>query len=264
MKYYGSHISLEKSYEQTILRAVNLNISAIQIFTGPPSRIQVRVPTKEDSEIFIKIKSEQDIKTFVHMPYILNTGNLDKYDWKSSSFLKYLDVCMELEIDGVVWHTGAAGSISINEGRDAFRKYLELFIAHTRGSKTVLAPENTATLGTQITCKVDDLLDLLEDYPTVKMTFDYAHAYGSGCDLNDHGEQDRISNRLKEKLALVHLNDTPILLGKHVDRHSSVFDPLSQITPDNMERIMTLLKHVPHVLERDKINQDEVELMKRV
>jgi endonuclease IV len=264
MKYYGAHIGLQKTFEETIMSAVAYEMTAIQIFLSGNVGATPRNPSQQDVDRFLGIKRDKDIKVFVHMPYTINTGNLEKHDWKVTAFKKYLDLSMRMELDGIVWHPGATSNkVTIDEGREIFSSYLETFLHHIKGSKLVLAPENTATLGTQIASVVDNLIDMVNKFPQVKMTLDYAHLYASGYDLNDHALQDSLVAKIKDKLALVHLNDTPTKLGGHIDRHSSVYDPASSILPANMERIVSLLSHVPHVLERDKLNQDEFDLMKR-
>jgi endonuclease IV len=265
MKYCGAHIGLQSTLEETITNAVKWNMTAIQIFLSGNVGATPRNPSQQDVDRFKSIKSEKDIKVFVHMPYTINTGNLEKYEWKVSAFKKYLDLAMRMELDGVVWHPGATSNkVTLNEGRDIFSNYLETFTNHVQASGLILAPENTATLGTQIATQIDDLLAIINKFPEVKMTFDTAHAYAGGLDLNDHAVQDVLVSKVKDKLALVHLNDTPMELGSYRDRHSSIFDPNSKIASANMERLMTLLNHVPHVLERDKLNQDEFDLMKKV
>lgn len=265
MKYYGAHVSLQPSFAETIKTVANLELTAAQIFLSSNQAATPRKPTQSDIDEFRRIKLEKDIKMFVHMPYTINTGNREKHDWKLDAFKKYLDLAMELNINAVVWHPGATSNkVSLDEGRNIFREYLQAFSDHCKGSGLVLAPENTATLGTQIATPIYDLLGILSEFPEVRMTLDTAHAYGAGIDLNNHAVQDELVSKLKDKLALVHLNDTPMELGSYKDKHSSIFAPESKILPANMERLMTLLNHVPHVLERDTLNQDELDLMKKV
>ena len=90
--------------------------------------------------------------------------------------------------------------------------------------------ENTAGSGGTIGRSVDELatiVDRMDKHPRLGLCLDSCHLYGSGYDITDRDELDRLLEEVDEKigldrLRLLHINDSKAPLGSNRDRHDGV------------------------------------------
>ncbi|MGB9620661.1 MAG: deoxyribonuclease IV, partial [Armatimonadota bacterium] len=121
-------------------------------------------------------------------------------------------------------HKGSGSELGLRRVAESLRFALD---AH---DSVTVALELGAGGGSSVGSRFDEvarIIDYLAGHPRVGIAIDTAHLYAAGYDVsNSEGvnamfaELDRLVG--VERLKLIHLNDTPALLGSHRDRHHHI------------------------------------------
>lgn len=259
MKYFGAHVGTQGYYPNALKCAIEHGMTAIQIELGDLTKGTVRNPDQKETTEYLNLLHENDIKVFVHMPYILNTANPTKPGWVKKIFSDWIGVADKLECSGIVWHPGSHKEATMEQGVENFQKFIEYLLPKT---EMLLLPENTAGSGTAIANDLPRLFDMIEMFPVdrVKITFDSCHAWASGFDLASLAERTWLHAR-EDRIGLVHANNSEAPFGSHRDKHASIAQD-STIPSDLLKQVYGILSSIPHVLERNQLNLDELEILK--
>jgi deoxyribonuclease-4 len=233
----------------------------MQIFTKTAN--QWREPAIDDAEraaFRSGVKSSALVVTNAHDSYLINLASPDPALWTRSliSFVSELRRSAALGLTFVVSHPGNFiddWSSGVARNAAAITVALETVPTAPR-----LLLEMTAGSGTALGATFEDMATLLGALPValqsrVGVCVDTAHVHAAGYDLaNDYDDVwqrfDDIIGR--ERLGMLHLNDSKAPLGSHRDRHELIGE--GAIGETAFRRIMTdpRLAQIPMVIETPK------------
>ena len=143
MPIVGAHVSAAGSLDLSFDRALDIGANATQIFISPP---QQWAQTKHSPEGIKKYRDNLEksgIKAnFIHGTYLVNLAAANpEHLQKSIDWLRYaLKLAEELNMDGVIFHTGSHKGAGLDQTIDqickALIKILEVLAVHPGGVDT--------------------------------------------------------------------------------------------------------------------------------
>ncbi|MFQ5537201.1 MAG: deoxyribonuclease IV, partial [Gemmatimonadota bacterium] len=197
-----------------------------------------------------------------HDSYLINLSSPDEALWERSveSFAAELTRCAALGLDFLVTHPGNATDGDLEEGIRRNALGLTRALEEVDAGSVRILLELTAGSGTSVGGRFEHLAAILEAVPEpwrdrIGVCVDTCHAYAAGYDLvgDYEGVWEAYARVLdRERLGLLHLNDSRHPLGSHKDRHETLGE--GTLGPDPFRRIMLdpRLAQVPKVLETPK------------
>ena len=216
----------------SIDRALEIGADALQLF-AQPNRAW-RFPDHDPAllEAFREKREATGIgAAFIHALYLLNLAgeNPDFYEKSTTALRRTAETATAIGAEGVCFHTGSHLGGGLEASLDRIAAALEPALAAC-SDQTWLLIENTAGSGGTIGRSVDELatiVDRMDKHPRLGLCLDSCHLYGSGYDITDRDELDRLLEEVDEKigldrLRLLHINDSKAPLGSNRDRHDGV------------------------------------------
>ncbi len=229
----GAHVSIAGGADLAILRGMELDCQAIQMFTKNNNQWRA-APLKDDVvERFRANLASSDIHPIVgHTSYLINLGTSDKALWKKScaSLETELERCERLGVSFLVTHPGSHVGAGIEKGLQNVAKALNEINARTPGYRVMTLVEHMAGQGTNL-CgefeQIAQLLSIVAEPDRVGVCLDTAHLFAAGCDYRTPDKYAALIERLDATIGLtkvrcIHLNDSKTPLGSHVDRHEAI------------------------------------------
>lgn len=239
-------------------RVFNLEGECFQFFARSPHGGSVKEATDEEIFKFQEELRRYELKNYyIHTPYFINLASLDNRIFYGSinAIKEDLKRAERLGAKFVVTHLGSAKDfksegelLKQNEDLDIPQKYQKILtkLAFERNfsqkafsrvisglkaivsekSKVPLLIEISAGSGAILGVSFEEIAFYLEEVPALSgFCFDTAHAFASGYDLRTEKELKATFNLLekhvgKEKLKLIHLNDSLGELNSNKDRHA--------------------------------------------
>src|SRR5688500_13480747 len=238
----------------------------MQIFTKMANRWAERECVDEECAEFREALSGTDVvATSAHDSYLINLASPDPVLRARSieSFVCELTRTERLGLDYLVSHPGnymdeRASGIARNA------EAISLALERSPG-RAVLLLELTAGGGTVLGSTFEDMAELIAAIPPsvrgrIGVCFDTAHVFAAGYDLaNDYdGVWSRFDDVVgRERLRMMHLNDSKVPLGSKRDRHELIGE--GAIGEGAFRRIMNdeRLASVPKVIETPKLDDAE-------
>ena len=264
----GAHLSVSGGLHQAVDRALDLHMTAVQIFTKSNRRWQDKPLTEAAVTAWRARFAESGLAAAVsHASYLINLAAGEQpIQTKSRMGLRdELQRAYLLGIPHVVMHPGAhkgagpeAGIQRIAEAvRATYGEHPEL--ANTRLLFEIMAGQGTV-IG-RSPAELGQLLQQLEGEATVGVCLDTCHAFAAGFDLRTpEGYTDFMAQCDRDfGLAAVgcwHLNDSKGTLGSHRDRHQHLGEgelgtaPFACILNDRRWFEIPLLLETPKTIER--------------
>ncbi|MBA3579053.1 MAG: deoxyribonuclease IV [Gemmatimonadaceae bacterium] len=262
----GAHTSIAGGTANAPPRAKAIAATAMQIFTKMANRWAERECLEDECETFQTALAETEVTaTCAHDSYLINLASPDPVLRARSleSFIGELKRSEALRLDYLVSHPGnfmderAAG---IARNAEAIGIVLERVPGHVR-----LLLELTAGGGTVLGSTFEDMAGLIAAIPEpsrarVGVCFDTAHVFAAGYDLiSDYdGVWARFDDVVgRERLGMMHLNDSKVPLGSKRDRHELIGEGAIGEAP--FRRIMNddRLASIPKVIETPKLDDAE-------
>ncbi len=231
---FGAHVSSSGSIDTAIDRIEAIGGDAVQVFTQSPRMWRPTAHAPEAIDRFRARRAEAGIgPALCHALYLINLASPRFYEQSVEALRTTVDVARAIEADGVVFHVGS----HLGEG---FEAGLELVVSALAeclercGEQTWLLLENTAGAGGTIGRSVEELAAIFErlgSHPALGLCLDSAHLYGSGYDVADRSELDRLLAQVDELIGLdrlraLHVNDSAAPLGSNRDRHANIGEGL--------------------------------------
>jgi deoxyribonuclease IV len=257
----GAHVSTAGGTITGPARAKAIAATAMQIFTKQANRWAERDCEHEECRAFTAALADTEVRsTVAHDSYLINLASPDAVLRARSmeSFAAELRRCEALGLDFLVSHPGnymdeRASGIARNA--DAIAECLERV-----PGRTVLCLETTAGAGTALGATFEELAAIIDRVPArlhhrLGVCVDTCHVYAAGYDLA--GDYDGVWARFddvlgRERLRVMHLNDSKTPFGSRKDRHELIAEGTLGEAP--FRRIMTdeRLAAVPKVIETPK------------
>ena len=262
----GAHVSTAGGTPTAPGRAKAIGATAMQIFSKQANRWAERACDGEECAAFRTALADTAVGvTVAHDSYLINLASPDPALRARSveSFVAELARCEQLGLDYLVSHPGNFmddRESGIARNADGIAAGLERV-----PGRTMLLMEMTAGQGTVIGSTFEEMAALLGRIPAslqsrVAVCADTAHLYAAGYDLvNDFdGVWARFDDALgRDRLRLLHLNDSKAPLGSHRDRHELIGEGTIGEAP--FRRLMTgdRFADIPKVIETPKLDDAE-------
>lgn len=259
----GAHVSIAGGTHEAPFRARATGASAMQIFTKMANRWAERTCEDEECTLFrVNLADTRVRETMAHDSYLINLASPDAKMRRQSieSFVAELQRCEALGLDYLVSHPGnymddrASG---LRRNADGIAEALE-----RAPGKTIVCMETTAGSGTALGATFEELAALFEMIPPplrgrMGVCVDTCHVYSAGHDLvkDFDGVWARFDDVVgRERLRVMHLNDSKTPFGSRRDRHELIGEGSLGEMP--FRRIMTepRFDRVPKVLETPKLS----------
>lgn len=261
----GSHVgfSAGKQLLGSVEEALSYEANTFMFYTGAPQNTMRNSIRDELTMEAYKLMKENGIKlenVVIHAPYIVNLGNLEKFDF-SVEFLKgEIARANLLGIRNVVLHPGANVSYSRDESLDSIIKGLNLILDNNMDVTICL--ETMAGKGTEIGINISELKKIIEGCKfkdKIGVCLDTCHLWDSGVDLDKFDEYINEFDREIgiDYIKVIHINDSKNEMGSHKDRHENIgfgkigFDTLIKIIYDDR------FKDIPKILETPYVTKDD-------
>jgi deoxyribonuclease IV len=228
----GFHVSISGSIDLAVDRALEMGCTTFQIFTRNPRGWAFKPLEEEQVELFRQKRSKAGYERVVaHMPYLPNlAASIKPYQRQSRASLKAeVGRCNALGIDYLVAHIGSHMGKGTMEGvKNVVGACNEALDANP--GKTVLLVETMAGQKNSVGSRFEELrliLDGVRESERMGVCFDTAHVFAAGFDLSSKPAVERTMGMFgdivgKERLKVVHLNDSIGPVGSGLDRHEYV------------------------------------------
>ncbi len=262
----GCHHSIAGGLAAAVDRADRLSSTALQIFTHSPTTWRMQPLSPEDVKAYKARLIESSVTwVAVHAMYLINLATPDPIHWERSATALATEAqrAARLNADLLVVHMGhSMGSPpdeAIRRTVDALRRVLD-DDAFRAPSRLRLALENTAGAGTSVGGTWERLAQVLvglENASRVGVCVDTCHAVAAGYELHSRTAVEKTMRTLertidRDRLMLVHLNDSGSPVGSRRDRHAHIGG--GAIGEEGVSALLThpALREVPVILETPK------------
>lgn len=237
---------------------------------------------KDILEIKNLIKKINYKYVFIHASYQINIG-AEPVITKETLYNPGLDIfiteiinSIKVGANGIVVHMGknVKNQYDIN---DVFNNMINFVIQlfnkikinkiFSKSKNFLILFETPAGQGGEM-CK--DLIDLVnfikvfkktKFYKNIGLCIDTCHIFQAGYDLNNKNEIIKIHKILepiKEKIKLIHLNDSYHPVGSHLDRHEQIGK--GHIIVDNLIKFILPFKNLPLILETKPPYKNQIDM----
>ena len=227
----GRHMPLHANAVKATEIARNIGCNAIQIFASNPTGWRPPAGDGASSVLFAQAARLNELyPVVIHAPYLINLASPDDSIWeKSTALLQWtLQRGALLGAHYVVFHTGSHRGSGVEAGIARIAEAIRRILPETP-PEVMLLLENDVGAGNSLGYSFEQLgavIDLLPDYrERLGVCIDTAHLWGAGYDISNASttremlEQfDRIMGL--DRLKVIHLNDTEMVLGSHRDVHA--------------------------------------------
>jgi len=228
----GFHVSISGSIDQAVDRALEMGCTTFQIFTRNPRGWAFKPLDEGQAQLFREKRGKAGYERVVaHMPYLPNlAASIKPYQKQSRASLKAeVARCETLEVDYLVAHIGSHMGKGTMEGiKNVIGACNEALDANS--GKTVLLIETMAGQKHSVGSRFEELrliLDGVRDSERMGVCLDTCHVFAAGFDLSGKQAVERTMGMFgdvvgKERLKVVHLNDSVGPVGSGLDRHEYV------------------------------------------
>lgn len=234
MKFLGAHVSVEGGVDKAPLNAMSIGAKAFALFVKP-QRQWIAPPLKPGVvEAFQKNVAAAGIESrniLPHASYLINMANPDETARLKAvdSLVGELERCHELGLPGLNIHPGSFLKTGTRE--EASKRISDsINRALSKVAEVSVILENTAGQGSYMGSTFEELALMIEgvdDQNRVGVCLDTAHLFGAGFDISSDSGYKKMLKEFAlivgfDKLRALHLNDTKVSLGSHVDRHAPI------------------------------------------
>jgi len=228
----GAHISAAGDISQAPLRAASAGCECFQFFSRPPQGGSAKEITDKLAAEFKTNSQKYNLESYIHTPYYINLASTKNNIYYGS--IKVIREELErgslLGVKYIMTHIGSSKELGEKMGlKKAIDGLAEIMRGYQGSTKLLL--ENSAGAGTIIGDTLKELATIiyspkLKKY-SIGICFDTAHAFASGYDLRDTKTVTATFKQLdkiigKEKLKLIHANDSLAEFNSHKDRHAHI------------------------------------------
>ena len=257
----GAHVPTSGGMaKRSIEYALTTKAEAIQVFASNPRGWAMPEPNPEADERFKVRAAELDIETYVHAPFLINLGSptVSTYENSLASTAYSLRRGREIGALGVVIHTGSA--VDENHVSNAWKqisKGVMPILEKLKDNDPWLLLEPTAGQGQSLVRNIEDLskyFEALKWHPKVGVCLDTCHVYAAGHDIKTKGGMKKTLDLLvevagKERIQLIHANDSMDVLGSLKDRHENLGEGEIGVKPFEELIAHPAVKNAPLILE---------------
>ena len=240
----GPHLPLGGGLLSAAERAAEIGATAVQVFTDNPTAWRRRAQLPPELPAFRARLTQAGVGTVaVHAPYLVNLCGPNQDFWRRSvaTMANELQVGAQYGADFVVMHIGSHRGSTRELGISRLAHGLHAVIDEATAAPLAngdvlprLVLENAPGSGDGIGSTIEDLADILEALMAAGLPLDQlgvcldtAHLWAAGYDIaNERGVAElvaQVERRIgRERVLMIHLNDSRTVLESHVDRHEHI------------------------------------------
>jgi deoxyribonuclease-4 len=277
MLYLGVHASINKGIIRAKEETEAIGGNCMQIFSGSPQSLELgKVYELKNSEK-LEIKTAlQDFPTYIHSKYLLNFGRhlIPKNKIFLKRYVQELDLSVELGIRGVVLHFGVAvGGMQKEEAYDNMIKSI-VYCVENADKKAVPILETNSCENNLFGNTIDNIAFIYHGLPKkiqarVMFCIDTCHIFVCGYPIQKPGGWKKYIREFekkvgKNKIAVVHLNDSATPFGGRIDKHADIGE--GYIFKNNLDVLHEVIgwsskKSIPAILETHGEFKPQLELI---
>ena len=234
----GLHVSASGGAANAPERAKKLGAECFQFFSRSPRGGTASKITKEIEQSFKEKCHEYKMESYIHTPYYINFAALNKSIAKNTERIitEELERATQLGVSYVITHLGSAkdwsGANSDHIPNGALKQTIEglktVYKDSPKGGAQLLL-EISAGAGAVIGNSFEDLAYIIKKLAkrNIHTCLDTAHMLATGYDIRTTDAVDKTMKEFhkhlgKERLKLVHMNDSKVDLGERKDRHEHI------------------------------------------
>lgn len=261
----GSHVGFSSGRQLlgSVMEALSYGSNTFMFYTGAPQNTKRSGLSDELTYEAYKVMKDNNIdleKVIIHAPYIVNLGNLSKFEF-SVDFLKgEVFRASQLGIKNVVLHPGAYVSYTKDESINSIIDGLNLILDNNLD--VCICLETMAGKGTEIGSLMDDIKRIINGVKfkdKIGVCLDTCHLSDSGVDMSKFDDYlDLFDMEIGlSYIKCIHINDSKNVMGSHKDRHENI--GFGELGFDNLLNIIynERLKDIPKILETPYVTKDD-------
>jgi apurinic endonuclease APN1 len=235
MLYLGVHASISGGIIRAKEETAAIGGNCMQIFTGSPQSLELgkvyELSKLEKAEIKAAL---QDFPTYIHSKYLLNFGRalIPKNKIFLKRYTQELNLAVELGMRGVVLHFGVVVSGMAKE--EAYSNMIKSIVhcVENADKKAVPILETNSCENNLFGNTIDNIAFIYHGLPKkiqarVMFCIDTCHIFVCGYPIHKPGGWKKYIQEFekkvgKNKIAVVHLNDSATPFGGRIDKHADI------------------------------------------
>ncbi len=234
----GVHVSIAGSLSKSVEEARALGCTAMQIFSRSPRMWAAKGLDRPEAERFSELRERFGIRpAAVHASYLINLatpqGGLKRRS--AEALIDELDRADRLGAEYLVVHLGSSRDGGEAEGVERVSESLATVLGSGEWTAKLLL-ENTAGERGDVGSRLEEIgliLDELDDRKDLRsrerigVCLDTCHLFAAGYDLSRPEGVDEVARSVddrigRDRIRLIHLNDSKKGLNCRVDRHQHI------------------------------------------
>ena len=261
----GSHVSFTNAKQLlgSTEEALSYGSNTFMFYTGAPQNTNRSFINDELTYKAYELMKEHNIdleKVIIHAPYIVNLGNVSKFDFSVSFLKEEVRRASQLGIKNVVLHPGASVNYTKEEAIQSIIDGLNLILDNNLDVTICL--ETMAGKGSEIGRNLEEIKTIINGVKyknKIGVCLDTCHISDSGIDISKFDEYlDLFDKEIGiSYIKCIHVNDSKNEQGAHKDRHENF--GLGTLGFDNLINIIynERLKDIPKILETPYVTKDD-------
>jgi len=259
----GAHMSIAGGVHNAIDQAVEVDATALQIFTKNNNQwVGKPLGDKNIAKFEEKLAESAILAVVGHTAYLINLASpREEIYRKSVDALKdELERADRLGLSDLVMHPGAHLESGEDVGIEKIAETVNRIFDKLPDNRTRLSLEVTAGQGTSIGHKFEhiaEIIEKIEDRERLSVCFDTCHAFAAGYELRTKRDFNATFKAFDDTIGLeylkvFHVNDSKKPLGSRVDRHHNLGDGELGLEPFKFLMQDKRFRDIPKILETPK------------
>ena len=236
---------------------INIKYNSIQIKLEHPKLTSIDI---DKINYFILNNSHIKFK-YVHASYQVNIGSeliINSNDFYSNSFellQNEISIMKKININNLIIHTGKNKNnfLSNKQVLKNMKKMINLIL---KKFNINIILETSSCQGSETLCNLNDFVNFIskfknnKNYDKLNICNDTCHIFQAGYDLNNNDIINKVHNifkPLKNKIKIIHFNDSYYECGMNIDRHEIIGK--GKINIHKLKKFVSVYKNIPLICE---------------
>lgn len=255
----GSHVGMKgkEMFLGSAKEALSYGANTFMVFTGAPQNTKRKPIGELNIDAALEyIKAHNMTEPVIHAPYIINLGNSSNAEtFRLAVEFLSLDIERTAAMGSHTLvlhpgsHVGAGPAVGIHKIAEGLNEIL------TKDTPCNIALETMAGKGSEIGRSFEELANIFDQVSyseKLRLCLDTCHMHDAGYDIihNFDAVIDRLDHLIgKDKVAVLHINDSKNPLGAGKDRHANIGE--GYIGFETLHRIVhhPVFTDIPKILE---------------